>query len=416
MKWFKRCWLSIIRRPGKSILLFLVIFAMCNLLAGALSIITTCENVESEIKTELGAEASITGHFFFMENKDNEEYFKSIEKFHEIVTSLCEDESVNFGEYQYDLYGAYTYAFDEKINFTISSVNVSEFADIRSGDTKLLTSSSDHRLFTQEEIDNGELVIITSKDLGRIGDSPDTYQNTGYAKPGNKMKITVPIRVSKTNEDGSITREEIEYSFEATIVGSCYGKNLFNSVYIPVTSFLKIINDVNEFAVANNGEKVDYEVRYTAFKLNEPDDLIAFDEKAKTLLSELPNNFDYESSRTKYDRNAGPVENLDTIAQVILIVAVLATVTVLSLVVLFNILERKKEMGIYASLGEKNKNVVFQVMCEVLLVSVLAIGTASVSGIAIGNKLSDYMLEVQRYVKRKQDLGAIADLPVIYSR
>lgn len=208
MKWFKRCWLSIIRRPGKSILLFLVIFAMCNLLAGALSIITTCENVESEIKTELGAEASITGHFFFMENKDNEEYFKSIEKFHEIVTSLCEDESVNFGEYQYDLYGAYTYAFDEKINFTISSVNVSEFADIRSGDTKLLTSSSDHRLFTQEEIDNGELVIITSKDLGQIGDSPDTYQNTGYAKPGNKMKITVPIRVSKTNEDGSITRTD----------------------------------------------------------------------------------------------------------------------------------------------------------------------------------------------------------------
>ncbi len=413
MKWFKRCLLSIIRRPGKSLLLFLVVFAMSTLLAGSLAIITTCENVENEIKEELGAEASITGHFFLMGNEGSDEYFKTIEKYHEIITTLCQDESVNFGEYQYDLYGAYTFAYGEKINFTISSVNIPEFADIRSGDTKLLTSSNDHRLFTQEEIDNGEFVIITSKDLGQIGDE-DTYQNTGYAKPGNKMKITIPIGIEKTNEDGNVTKEVIEYSFEATIVGSCYGKKLFNSVYIPITTFINIVNDVNEFAVNNNAQKIDYEVRYAVFKLNEPDDLVAFDEKATTLLSELPNNFDYESSRTKYDRNAGPVENLDTIAQVILIVSVFATVTVLSLVVLFSILERKKEMGIYVSLGEKNKHVVLQVICEVLLVSVLAIGAASASGIVIGNKLSNYMLEVQRYVKRKQDLGVIANLPVIY--
>lgn len=414
MKWFKRCWLSIVRRPGKSILLFLVIFAMSNLLAGALAIITACETIERDVKNELGAEASITGYFYLMGNEGSDEYFKTIEKHHEIITTLCEDESVSFGEYQYNLYGAYTFAFGEKIDFNISSVNIPEFADIRSGDVKLLNSSPDHRLFTQDELDNGELVIITSKDLGQIGDSPDTYQNTGYAKPGNKMTITIPVTVKTTNEKGEYKTKYIEYSFEATIVGSCYGKHLFNNVYIPASTFNKIVKDVNEFAVANNGEKVDYEARYAVFKLNEPDDLVAFDEKATTLMSELPNNFEYESSRTKYDRNAGPVENLDTIAKVILIVAIFATITVLSLVVLFNIFERKSEMGIYVSLGEKSKNIIFQVICEVLLVSVLAISGASVTGMAIGNKLSDYMLEVQRYIKRKQDLGDIADLPVIY--
>lgn len=414
MKWFKRCWLSIIRRPGKSILLFLVIFAMSNLLAGALSIITTCENVENEIRENLGAEASITGHFFFLDNYGTDEYYETLEKYDEIVTTLCEDEAVNYGEYEYYLSNCYTNVFGEKLNFSLNSINIPEFSDIRSGDVKLLQSSTDHRLFTQEEIDNAELVIITSKDLGQIGEKEDVYQNTGFTKPGNKMEIIIPIQKVEYENGFKVYKTVAEYKFEATIIGSCYGEYLFNNVYIPVTTFKNILNELNEIALENDASKANYEVSYSAFKLKDSSYLEQFDEKAKTLMSELPNNFEYESSGLQYERNAGPVENLDTIAQVILVVAVFATITVLSLVVLFNIFERKKEMGIYVSLGEKSKHVFFQVICEVLLISVLAISAASASGMVIGNKLSDYMLEVQRYVKRKQDLGDIADLPVIY--
>ena len=279
---------------------------------------------------------------------------------------------------------------------------------------KLLQSSTDHRLFTQEEIDAGELVIITSKDLGQIGEKEDEFQNTGFSKPGNKMEIIIPIRTVEYVDGFTEYKTVAEYKFEATIIGSCYGEYMYSNVFIPSTTFKNILKEVNEIALKNNANKVGYEVSYSAFKLKDSKYLEQFDEKAKVLMAELPDEFKYESSGLQYERNAGPVENLDTIAQVILVVSIFATITVLSLVVLFNIFERKKEMGIYVSLGERSKNVIFQVICEVLLVSVLAISGASVTGIAIGNKLSDYMLEVQRYVKRKQDLGDIADLPVIY--
>lgn len=414
MKWFKRSWLSIVRRPGKSILLFLVIFAMSNLLAGALSIITTCENVENKIKEGLGAEASITGHFIFLDNYGSDEYYEIVDKYDEVVTKLCEDEAVNYGEYEYFLSNCYTNVFGQKLNFSLNSINIPEFSSFRSGDVKLLHSSNDHRLFTQEEIDAGELVIITSKNLGQIGESEDEFQNTGFSKPGNKMEIIIPIQTVEYVDGFKVYKTVAEYKFEATIVGSCYGEYLFNDVYIPSTTFKNIVKEANEIALKNNANKINYEVGYSGFKLKDSKYLNQFDEKAKTLMKELPNEFKYESSGLQYERNAGPVENLDTIAQVILVVSIFATITVLSSVVLFNIFERKKEMGIYISLGEKNKNVIFQVICEVLLVSVLAISAAGVTGIAIGNKLSDYMLEVQRYVKRKQDLGDIADLPVIY--
>lgn len=414
MKWFKRCWLSIVRRPGKSILLFLVIFAMSNLLAGALSIITTCENVETEIREGLGAEASITGHFFLLDNYGSDEYYEIVNKYDEVVTELCENEAVNYGEYKYYINNCYTNVFGQKLSFGLNSINIPEFSAIRSGEMKLLKSSTDHRLFTQEEIDAGELVIITSKDLGQIGESEDVFQNTGFSKPGNKMEIIIPIQTVEYVDGFKEYKTVAEYKFEATIIGSCYGEYLYNDVFIPSTTFKNIIKEVNELALENNANKVSYEVSYAGFKLKDTKYLEQFDEKAKALMTELPNEFRYESSGLQYERNAGPVENLDTIAQVILVVAVIATIMVLSLVVLFNIFERKKEMGIYVSLGERSKNVIFQVICEVLLVSVLAISGASITGMAVGNKLSDYMLEVQRYVKRKQDLGGIADLPVIY--
>lgn len=60
MKWFKRSLLSITRRPGKSLLLFLVVCAMVSLLAGSLSIINTTNNVKNELKRGFGATASIS--------------------------------------------------------------------------------------------------------------------------------------------------------------------------------------------------------------------------------------------------------------------------------------------------------------------------------------------------------------------
>ena len=145
------------------------------------------------------------------------------------------------------------------------------------------------------------------------------------------------------------------------------------------------------------------------------EDVEIFTNQNETILSSLPEGFVYESSADKYKKNAGPVENLDTIAKFVFIISVFATFIILGLVIIFFMGDRKKEIGVYLSVGERKKNVIRQFLVEVLLVSTLAISCASISGLFLGDKLSNYMLDVQRYVQREQALGDIAKYTPIYT-
>ncbi|WP_462258421.1 hypothetical protein [Vagococcus teuberi] len=74
MNFLKRALLSIQRRKGKSIILFLVIFILGNLMAGAIAIQQATRGVETDIKTQLGANATVSF------NEDRIQEWKSLEK------------------------------------------------------------------------------------------------------------------------------------------------------------------------------------------------------------------------------------------------------------------------------------------------------------------------------------------------
>ena len=57
--------------------------------------------------------------------------------------------------------------------------------------------------------------------------------------------------------------------------------------------------------------------------------------------------------------------------------------------------ERKKEMGIYLALGEKKKNIAYQLLLETLLVSIVAITISVFTGNIIAKNVSNKMLENQ---------------------
>lgn len=407
MKWLKRCVLSITRRPVKSLLLFLVVFAMGNLLAGSLAIITTSKTVKDEIKRGLGAEAAITGHFREQYGSKDIDFDEMRFNYDVAVSTLAKQEYVDYGEYHYAT-NAYSNYGGTRMGYTLISTNISEPEELRSGEYKFQTIQN-ARMFTAEEIEQGAMVALVSQDLGKS----DEF-STGFTVPGNTLTINIPLATEVVlNENGEYIEKSIDYSFDVTVVGVFRGGHS-SEVYIPSTTFMNAYKAADGYAKKLELSPMSYEVRYAAYKLKDTAYLEEFDALAVSLLEKLPDNFEYTSSSESYDRSAGPVENLDTIAKVIFITSVVATVIILGLVIVFFISDRKKEIGIYASLGERKKNVVLQILCEIVLISTLAIASASLSGIFVGNKLSDYMLEVQRYVKRKQDLGVIADLPVLY--
>ena len=412
MKWFKRTILSIIRRPGKSFLLFLVVFMMANLLAGSLGVIQTSDTIKEVLKESIAPKVSFAYEKEYKENKvhyTRTVTLEEINQYDEIINEMAKDENVVSFEQHYSMPAYARYkdlgwaATDERqISMNLYSTNVIESSYFVEGDHKL-SSLQKNRFLTEAELDSTDVYIVVDQTLSSVYEMFSGRVSTGLNDLNREVTLVLK---SYAVVDG--VKQEVVYEFSAKIVGVLFnrGKVPFHDcVYISNTAFLNLMNDANAYFRSVGANEIICELQSSSFAMESIDTVNAFMNNNATQIDSLPEGFIYSSSVDTYKKNIGPVENLDTIAKVIFIIAIVATVVILGLVIVFFISDRKKEMGIYLSVGEKKKHVVYQLLCEIVIISTLAIGCASFSGLVLGDKLSDYMLEVQRYVQREQEIG-----------
>ena len=426
MKWSKRMWLSIIRRPIKSLLIFLVVFIMSSLLAGALSIVQTSGQIKENLKASISPQISISYEKEYKYNKKKYVRSTNVEEMKEyisILDNMKKDENVLSSQEHYtlDIFAQLDdlgWDNDNKDEFAIEllSTNVIEPSYFIKGEHKLL-SMQDNKFLTKEQLESNEIYLIVDHKVGSIREMFNPLPvSTGLNEIGNEVTLT--IKSSSTYFDETINEDiPYEYKFKAKVAGVLFNKAKQpseNVAYISPYALMKVVDDANDYFNKIGVNKVAYELHSSTLTADSIEKIEEFSERNKDLINQLKDGFVYETSSEVYKKNVGPVENLDAIASIILVTAIVATFIVLGLIVVLSISERRKEIGIYSSVGESKKNIIYQILCEILLISTLAIGCSSVSGLFLGNKLSDYMLDVQRYVQREQQLGALAKVPVLY--
>jgi len=89
------------------------------------------------------------------------------------------------------------------------------------------------------------------------------------------------------------------------------------------------------------------------------------------------------------------METLLWIADVVLIVAITATVLILSLIITLFLRDRRYEMGIYLALGEKKSKVISQIIFEVAATSIIGLTLAVFVGNITSSQISQAMLRNQ---------------------
>ncbi len=405
MKWFKRSLLSITRRPGKSLLLFLVVCAMVSLLAGSLSIINTANNVKNELKRGFGAIASISTDSTLLPEENYETIFSN---YISGVETLRQNEWVDYGEYRLSASGYACGDLGQEFSAVFLGMSLPQSEQFRSGEWEL-SGQINSRNFTQKELDNGERVAVVNISLASTSSGNEVF-STGITSIGNTIPMKIQIPYREVNEQGFNLYHTFTYEFELKIIGTFVDhKSDASSILIPNHALIDIMQEAREEAqkqgLNTESRRFYPDIDYAGYKMKDPQHLSEFDAEAKAFISTLPNGFHYESSNTNYQKNAGPVENLDLIARIIFIAALVATLLILGMVITYLIGDRKKEIGIYMSLGEKSHSLISQFLMEILIISTLAIGTAGISGYFLGNGISDYMMQIQSYVKREQELG-----------
>lgn len=436
MNFWQRGLKSVTRRKGRSFILFLVIFILGNVIAGAVSIQQSTKNVEIETKKQMGAQATIDMDY----EQFDKDYNANPEKFEDesewfSAPSLKEIEAVGqlpyvkFFDYSIQGYmgtnkvkayspedGSVSYGGAAQYQFNLKGVNRKEIVDAEEGYIKIVDGST----FSDKDITDGMQRVIISKEVAdlnnlKVGDQL-VFDVTGeYYNEEDMMREDEGTDEGEMTDDGGLNEPEvITFDFPTEVVGiftvvkkeetkektpeevsneSWQAMEQINTIYAPN----KLVQSLN----AQMQEKIwkmpledvaGNEYYQSTYILNSIDDLEAFREEANALITK--EYYHVVASSDQYDQIAGGMQKLGKISGYVVIIAVAAALMIISLIVLLFLRDRKHELGIYLSLGESRAKIIGQILVELLLTSALALILSLITGNLLASGISGSLLQM----------------------
>jgi putative ABC transport system permease protein len=162
-----------------------------------------------------------------------------------------------------------------------------------------------------------------------------------------------------------------------------------NQIYTSVSTLEKLGID----SEASNADDTGTQLSYT-YVLGSDDDYNTFvkDVKAAGLSSKYtvssPDVEEYESSLT-------PMKNLSSFTLTFLLIVLGVGAVILIVLNLFNVRERKYEVGVMTAIGVKKPKVAMQFVIELLIVTMVGLGVGVIGGAVAAKPLSNQLLSSQ---------------------
>ena len=396
MNFITRAFLSMTRRLDKSLLLFLIVFILSNVMAGSIAISQASENVEKTMKAQLGAKATVEIDYEKIQDWTEEQWQDLQWVTPEMVENIGSLSQVKYFDYNIEnwLMGndlkEYNpnngYIQDYEAYFSVKGVHFPEVLDIATGEADLVEG----RVFTEADVSNSEHFALISDKFAEV----------------NNLHLGDLLVMSQSfwNQDN----EEIRQDFMFEVIG-IYAPNVDleqnddPNQWIDYTVFNRIyttngaVQEINDWQNAMYAEiypdTVINNIVYIqpVFVLNDPEAVESFKVDA---LQFLPDYYRVRADADAYESVAGPINFIGSLSNMILWVAIFATILILSLVVVLFLRDRKHEFGIYLSLGEAKWKVLSQIVTEVFIVAFLGITLSMFSGTMIADMTSQSMIDM----------------------
>lgn len=414
---------------------------MCGtLIASSIVVYSATQSVKSTIASKIGAyvqltfnpdkEDNIYGKFLTNEMETSEERKAYEQRVINVFNEFVNEENVVFSEYTRILnYNNIHLAFEEWDEYWslddleqqksvlegsyIRGVNNTEFTDLLLENIYLVEGRS----FTREELENGSRVAIICKDYQytpefcSILKKKDNSSNSSYICQRNLTEIKIgdkiPFDTKVVNEDGTITEYQTMYEIIGFFISEDYNQNqstyprggLDLNIYAPQKTLEdELAYRVDELQLPKNSQSTFSSILNYLYMLDTPDmdSLEAFCERInQRLVEEGLDDYIAVSSADTYEAVAGPLEGLRTIARIVLTVSILVSIIIITLVNILFLRERRYEMGILSSIGEKKQNIVLQIVLEVLIIGMLATSCSIFAGNTVGDRVSNKILDIQ---------------------
>ncbi|MFI6288631.1 ABC transporter permease [Streptomyces sp. NPDC051018] len=254
---------------------------------------------------------------------------------------------------------------------------------------------------------NGDAKIVTGRGIGPKSKSDEVVVEQRLARH-NRWKVgdTIRLRVGELPEIGK-KRNEDEFGF--TVVGIYASGTPDSGRYVPAMT-----DPVNQLYVTPDGgtrllgKKPDADggvVNQATFTLSDPADMDRLRKHAEASGADL-GIFPMTVNDKQYRQLVGPITKTADFATVTVWLVALAGTVILALIVASSLRERRKELGILLSLGERKPKLLGQHLVEVVACVVIAVGLASAGSQYLSQTIGDRLLAGEVSSARKSAADA----------
>lgn len=406
MNFLFRGFLSVKERIGKSAILFLVMTSICVFVLAGFSIQSATEKAGVLARQKLGATVTLSPNMEKIKEKMREEGGEKGFKLERTPISLEDVDKV------------LTLSNISSYNVTSSTEGIADgFTPITSTESNnneeqgfMKDSNRESRVMGNVTLDG----ILNLKDVSAFINEEDTLVDGSGITSDDKDKNVAVIEKTLADQNSLKVGDKIKVkstqdstkTVELKIIGIYQNSseisdgamrneamNPYNKIYVPYT-------------VSNTLKGADYKdkVDSAQFYLNDPINVESFLEEGKKLDIDF-NTYTLDANSRAYESMMGPIENIASFAKMTVIIVSIAGAVILGLIIMLSIKERRNEIGILLSLGEKKFKIIAQFGVEMLIILALAFGTSAVLGNSISKEIGNVLLAKETSVEQNSNYG-----------
>ncbi|MNO20087.1 FtsX-like permease family protein [compost metagenome] len=398
MNFFYRAVMYVTRKIGKSILLFVLLFAIATFVLTGISIKDASQTASANLRESLGGRFTIyidmstdnpyiinertepseggkgsvniysTGPLLSTEMLETIKSVNGIKSYY--ASEMWQPQAVNFHLLRGKL--PIKDGFDDMVNaLAVSGTETSDF--FTSGSIQL--SAGRHIEPKDQYVAIISSALAEENEL-KIGDTLQMELTQSVASQldlpeGEKTELTIVGLFDPVVE---------EKMTEMTSAYNMIENRVFTDIYTKAAFFK---NDTE----LGFGEAL--------FLVNDPGKLDTIVEQVKGLDSIDWKQFNVTADNKTYDQAVAPLNNLNQLVKAILMVMIAISIVILSLILTLWMRNRVYETGVFLALGIGKSNIVGQYLMEVLLLAVIAFGGSYFSANAVAERVGNSLLQKQ---------------------
>lgn len=423
----KNAWKSIIRNKGRNLLMIIIALVIALSACVSLSIREAASKAKEETLSSLTVKAQLSFDRTSMMTQMNGENSQETGKtdrgkfdFNSLRgTALTLDDYMNYAEllgendsYYYALTVSMN-ASDEILPYGTEESSETETMESqfggRGGKGMMMQASGDFSVTGYSDytamlsmFGNDGTYSVTDGEM--FSETSDEYECIISDELAMYNEISVGDIITLVNPDCSDESYTVKVTGIYTNSASDTGNSRFsfidpaNNIYMNASALGKIIAESEKSANTSDDDETESAVlsAETSFTyvLSSADNYYAFEEKANE--KGLPENYILSSSDlSAYEESIAPLETLSTMTGWFFVIVLIIGGIILVVLNIFNLRERKYEVGVLTAIGMKKSKVALQFVCELFIITFTAIIIGTGSGAVMSVPVTNSLLESQ---------------------